>query len=966
MPIELKVFPDTGHQYFTFPLDKLCPESSAEELNKLVLQHLGDPWQVWDPYPWVRYQYALSRDVASRLSTGSTVDGVPVINIAVETNMSIPRSGLLWEVDAGLKEKGNEDFLFPYASDDAARIRENLGEERSVPLFSLPNKMGKEIPLDMHVVFLKPAGNDPIDVDLVIDLGNTRTAALLLETRDKAGKSQWPFARRVKVLRFTPPGTQYDNPDKDCEIIPSWLLMHRTTFAALEPNLNLSQLYDIYEPYQNPKGETLYRRKRYLPRSFIEMSPAMIGGGKSQMGMGKRLAALELMGGRYYFSSPKRYIWDDAQTGNQGGVFWMQVKHDSDLDKMGGKLAELGGMIRVYMDPEGHDWNIDEPPNEENFLRRYPDRPPSYPRSDAVCWFALSLIEAAHRQINSSNYLESTGFGVLPRRLRYIMATYPAAWNHEIKSLFMEQWQRAINLFTITHFDTDRHKKVTAGGARPELVDANVNEAICSQLPIMYSDITTLFNKAEEWLQLYGNADQSVVVMNLDIGGGTTDLTVIRYQSAANGSIRPHLLFQDGRSTAGDELVKKIIERLLIPAWIKAGDNGQYKDVPDAKSWVLSLLSDPSNQEFSQIDPLASNRLARITRLLFIPIVNELLSGMAGMEGNPEARLEPLDLSGLNANLSNELNVLASRIITEKCRNGRRWKGEVFPLKGVRLNIPAAEMDRCIEEVFGQFCKSLGQVAAHFRCHLVIVTGKPSELPKLRQLITESFPILPQRIIHARNFPAGRWYPFGSFGSGGGGEGSGRIMDAKSCTVVGAALYLDSLKNPHLTEFLTIEDTAGEMKGRYFWGIVPVHGHNREFYEKANLLFSPSEYSKAVKTENRMTLEKEFELTINACRIGRQIIRVENIRPDPIYELCFAAERGQPVVSQTPVRAKVKLRWVLEKGLGEFLELVEVTPLNPVDESNGARVRLRLNTLYESSFWLDDPRFEVDEKALFS
>ncbi len=517
-------------------------------------------------------------------------------------------------------------------------------------------------------------------------------------------------------------------------------------------------------------------------------------------------------------------------------------------------------------------------------------------------------------------------------------------------------------MFTIAHFDIHHHKKVSAGGLRPELVDANVSEAICSQLPIMYSDISTLLNNPESWFKLYGNtSDQSVIVMNLDIGGGTTDMTVIRYQAAQNGSIRPHLLFQDGRATAGDELVKKIIERLLIPAWIKAGDTGQYKDLPDAKSWVLSLLSDPSNQEISPIDPLASNRLARITRLLFIPIVNELLSGMAGMEGNPEARLETLDLSNLSASLAVELNDLTGKIIRQKCRNGRRWKGEVFPMKNVRLNIPAAEVDLCIEEVFGQFCKSLGQVAAHFRCHLVIVTGKPSELPKLRQLITESFPILPQRIIHARNFPAGRWYPFGSFG---GGEGSGRIMDAKSCTVVGAALYLDSLKNPHLTKFLTIEDTAGDMKGRYFWGVVPTHGHNREFYERGNLLFSPSDYSKAVKTENRMELEKEFELIINNCRIGRQIIRVENIRPDPIYELCFIAGRSQLTAIRKPVRAKVKLRWVLEKDRGESLELVKATLLEPVDDADDASIRLRLNTLYESSFWLDDPRFEIDENAV--
>ena len=373
MPIELKVFPDTGHQYFTFKLEELCPDSSAEELKKLVQQHLGDPLADLGPVSVGALSIRTSKDVVSR-QVMSPVDGVPVINIAVETNMSIPRNGLLWEVDAGLNEKGNEEFLFPYACDDASRVRENLGEERSVPLFSLPNKLGKEISVDMHVVFLKPAGNDPIDVDLVIDLGNTRTAALLLETRGIPDRDQWPFSRRVKVLRFTPPGTQYDNPDKDCEIIPSVVIdaSHhvRRAGAEFEFFAALRHLRILRE-----RGKNTLPSQKYLPRSFIEMSPAMIGGGKSQAGMAKRLADLVMTGGRYYFSSPKRYIWDDAQTGSQGSVYWMQVKHDTDPDKMGGKLAELGGMVRIYMDPEAADWDIDNPPSGEEFLRRYSDQP---------------------------------------------------------------------------------------------------------------------------------------------------------------------------------------------------------------------------------------------------------------------------------------------------------------------------------------------------------------------------------------------------------------------------------------------------------------------------------------------------------------------------------------------------------------------------------------------------------------
>jgi hypothetical protein len=984
----LRVFADTGHQYFTFPLTSLFPDTGDNTnekwrswLNKG--KHLADPWKIWDIYPWVRYQYDIDEH------------DTPVIKIAVETNMGDPSNGLLCEIKERLASNLGKDRPFPYACEDHNLIAQNLGPERSVDLFSLPNNLNEDRQVNLRVMFVRPAGNDPVDVDLVVDLGNTRTVALLLESRGAADKGSFPFNRRVRALRFTPPGGNYDKNDKDCEIIPSWLLMHRTTFAALEPKLSNAALYDYYEKYQDQSGKELYRCKKFLPRSFIELSPAVIGGGKSLYGVARRFASVEMAGGgRYYSSSPKRYVWDDTQVGFQGGVCWKQVKNPTDPDfTMGGKLVEMDGLIRRYMSPDGVDWNIDKPPKGDAPLLTYAEQMPTYPRRDAVCWFALSLIETAYRQINSRRYLDLYQDD-LPRRLRYIMVTYPAAWNHEAKQGYLDQWQRAINLFALTHFESSRHALVTdptaeRKGLRPKLLDTDVNEAICSQLPVLYSDIRTLFNKPKEWFDLYSNGGGPVVVMNVDIGGGTTDVTVIRYQLGRNDSLESFLLFQDGRSIAGDELVKKIIERFLIPAWIKAADENQYKDLPDAKRWLLSFFNEPSKPDFTDIDGMqnAPSKLARVIRLLFIPLVNQLLMRMVGLEGNPDLRLEPLDLEatsdGTQATPLTDLNDMASTIIRHKCVKGDRWKSnyQAFPVKGVRLGIAAADINRCIEDIFGPVCKSLGLVAAYFRCHLVIVTGKPSELPKLRRLVTESFPLLPQRIIHAHNFPAGRWYPFRPEDES---VESGRIADAKSCTVVGAALYLDSLKNPHLNQFLSIQDQsrsgsgAADFKGRYYWGIVSNEGMGgaREFYEKrkrtpqgnwiGNCLFRPDDYKRpeVVEKDDMKYLDQEFELTINACRVGRQVLKIEKIRPEPVYELCFGTDLGEARVIQEPVRALVTLRWTLQKGAGESLKLMSWTLLDRVEALEGVPVRLRLNTMYESSFWLDDPQFDVDPSCL--
>ena len=74
-------------------------------------------------------------------------------------------------------------------------VRRRAGENAPEPI-PLPAGL-------LAVHWKKPAGADPVEVDLIVDLGNTRTVALLLEN---PGQERIPFGRRVKILRFIPRG----------------------------------------------------------------------------------------------------------------------------------------------------------------------------------------------------------------------------------------------------------------------------------------------------------------------------------------------------------------------------------------------------------------------------------------------------------------------------------------------------------------------------------------------------------------------------------------------------------------------------------------------------------------------------------------------------------------------------------------------------------------------------------------
>src|SRR5215467_11139886 len=86
MALSLRVFPDTGHQYFTRPLSVLISQKKEAELLKVVQQHWRfKPWS--SKYPWVRF--ALDQR-----------ENQPFITIAVETNMGPPSRGTLFNVEA--------------------------------------------------------------------------------------------------------------------------------------------------------------------------------------------------------------------------------------------------------------------------------------------------------------------------------------------------------------------------------------------------------------------------------------------------------------------------------------------------------------------------------------------------------------------------------------------------------------------------------------------------------------------------------------------------------------------------------------------------------------------------------------------------------------------------------------------------------------------------------------------------
>src|SRR5436305_373324 len=80
-----------------------------------------------------------------------------------------------------------------------------------------------------------------------------------------------------------------------------------------EPPSECPQTHTHYEEFKSAAtGKTRYRKFSHLPQAFVEMSPALIGGGKSREGAARVLGYTDLeTDAPFFLSSPKRYVWDE-------------------------------------------------------------------------------------------------------------------------------------------------------------------------------------------------------------------------------------------------------------------------------------------------------------------------------------------------------------------------------------------------------------------------------------------------------------------------------------------------------------------------------------------------------------------------------------------------------------------------------------------------------------------------------
>jgi hypothetical protein len=380
----------------------------------------------------------------------------------------------------------------------------------------------------------------PVPTELVLDVGNSRTCGILSERKTGTTSEHIGDAFELEVRDLSRPELMYRG-----------LVESRVEFS----------IHQI--------GEESFARRSGRGANFLWPSFVRVGPEAQRLVAGEE--GTETASG---LSSPKRYLWDREPVSQD----WRFHNHSGEMLPSNVFAAlrlmnEAGDMLSQV----GTDYSARE-------LRQNPglSRATQRPRCSRSALFGLMLAELfAHAlvQINAPAGRALRSESPRPRKLERIILTLPTATTSQEQAIIRSRAEGALHLvWTMLGLD----KTKSSLSEWPELI-VEWDEASSTQLVYLYSELTQKFGgQIETFLRLKGagrarpvdpaarnpapaTPEPSLRLACIDIGGGTTDLMITTYWGEKNRMLRPRQEFREGFRKAGDDLMERVINDVILP-----------------------------------------------------------------------------------------------------------------------------------------------------------------------------------------------------------------------------------------------------------------------------------------------------------------------------------------------------------------------------------------------------------------
>ncbi len=784
------------------------------------------------------------------------------------------------------------------------------------------------------VVLYNPSDGD-VNVDMVLDIGNSRTCGVLFEDGD--------FTRSVmlELRNLTSPWITYKNP------FDMRLVYRRADFGN-----------DLILPEEAFNWKSIVRvgeEARELVYHSIE-----------DAGIAERANN---------YSSPKRYLWDKKKS--QARWEYLVTETDpfnirqspniflenfTDMFDERGIFKEKADTVNIFdMSPEDTDSDC------------------HYSRSSMMTFVMVEVLQQAIAQINSPSFRAKHGRIDCRRRLRNVIITCPTAMPRAEQITLRQSMvdaQKAMlrcnkSLTPINVIPSPESLKNTDDYDMNARREWSYDEASACQLVYLYAEIAQRYNgKIDKFFEAKGHrrrefeeegyGHNSLTIGSIDIGAGTTDIMICsyKYEGEEQSSIIPVPHFYDSFYVAGDDILRNIVQRYVIE-----GPESGIPFMGSIHSALLARLMAMSDEEL---------RALPCTRSKYTDVYRTYAEDIVGCH-SPERREERTryfasvllrDFFGYDSammsfrdrqarvDFNTQISVPIARVMMDLLR--RKFPSRVYTYDEIFHDLrPSEHLLDHFENHFGfrfeelswrydpeeiasmvratmePLMKQLSILLYAYKCDILVMAGRPTTIDAIPELFIKYYPMSPDRIICLNDYRVGTWYPFA--------DGQGYFYDQKSVVAVGAMVGYMASTTGFNGMRIDFKEMIRRMKPTA--NFIGFYDDKTQQVKKSLLLPDKSNASATIGSFPVFLGCKQFDSPLYQAR--------------PLYGLYFNGKRHEPV------------RITLTRSYQEDREVVEIEEITDIQGNTLPKSTVEIvqqSIVSDGKHWLDKGEFELSLK----
>lgn len=751
----------------------------------------------------------------------------------------------------------------------------------------------------------------PIPVDMVLDVGNSRTCGILIEDHEQ---EQDGMKKRyeLEIRDLSRPEHIYSEP--------------------FESRVEFSQAFLGKEHFSVQSG----RRDAF-------QWPTIVRVGKEAGRLASRREGNE---GSTGLSSPKRYLWDTNRYEQAWRFNSSYVKTDAEPYAT---AAPLSGLINEY----GEALYALRDDVEEEFERKMPVFQPHYSRSSLMTFMLSEVLLHALMQINSPAQRSKLEHAKTPRFLRSIILTVPPAMPKPEREIFRSNILEAIGLvwkslgWDKTDEDLDFSSKESRERYWPVLPEVIIqwDEATCGQLVYLFNETQNNYGgRPEAFISAIARPDKQdktkMTIATIDIGGGTTDLVINDYHldygennhSGSNAYIIPTQRFRDGFKVAGDDILLDMIRDIVVKSF---ADHLKSIGIGDPEPILSELIG---TQVLKVQDRLLRQQL---TLQIFSPIGLRILKEYEDYD--PISNENKLAGATFKTLLS-DVEMPTESVLNYINQPTSKRLGQHFNILDVPVKVNFAQIHGLFLKEHYDICRTfnaLCEIVNSYQCDVLLLTGRPSRLPGVQAYFKSRLPLPVGRILPLHHYKTGSWYPF---------HKQGRIEDPKTTAVVGAMLCFLS-KNSRVPNFYFRSTAIKAYSTVKYIGLLS----NNNNIQNTDVYYSDINLD----NEDYDFPDKEFEVR-GKTRLGFRQLNVERWAASPLYVLTIENPDLRERLASSGIVLNVSLGIKKSRDRNAYSENFYIKRVQRTDGRSvrPGDVKLSLNTmldagLNDSQYWLD-------------